>query len=191
MAFLFGANRRQRQPIDIARSIKDLLRRLWNEPKNPRVRSHSLYRTNCAIDEVLAGGRRARQANGTDETYCPGHSRFVPVPTMLQNGSNRTCRSRMQPRTSSTTRAVYYSRRSPFRLGKEYKNAAFRSTKGCTDHIFPHPSMEADERAIKRVGHLILGFQKARDYCGTLSRLRIPGERTSLWDYITPGNHAG
>jgi hypothetical protein len=37
MAFLFGANRRQKQPTDIARSIKDLLRRLWNEPSNPRV----------------------------------------------------------------------------------------------------------------------------------------------------------
>lgn len=47
MAFLFGANRRQKQPTDIARSIKDLLRRLWNEPPNPRVGSH-------ACDENIA-----------------------------------------------------------------------------------------------------------------------------------------
>ncbi|KAF7502252.1 hypothetical protein GJ744_006299 [Endocarpon pusillum] len=60
MAFLFGANRRQKQPTDIARSIKDLLRRLWNEPPSPKV------------DEEL--GRQMAQmkliVQGTPEVEC-------------------------------------------------------------------------------------------------------------------------
>ena len=37
MAFLFGGNRRQRQPTEIAKSLKELLHKLWETPVNARV----------------------------------------------------------------------------------------------------------------------------------------------------------
>ena len=84
MAFLFGGNRRQKQPTDIARSIKDLLRKSWNEPSNPRASYLYLPEYDvCVVDAMIAGGRGAGKTNGTDEAYCPGHSRFVPIACLL------------------------------------------------------------------------------------------------------------
>jgi hypothetical protein len=37
MAFLFGGNRRQKQPTEIAKSLKELLHKLWEPPVNARV----------------------------------------------------------------------------------------------------------------------------------------------------------
>jgi calcium binding protein 39 len=37
MAFLFGGNRRQKQPTEIAKSLKELLHRLWEPTVSPKV----------------------------------------------------------------------------------------------------------------------------------------------------------
>ena len=37
MAFLFGGARRQKQPADIAKSLKDLLHKLWEPTPSPKV----------------------------------------------------------------------------------------------------------------------------------------------------------
>jgi calcium binding protein 39 len=37
MAFLFGGNRRQKQPTEIAKSLKELLHRLWEPAISPKV----------------------------------------------------------------------------------------------------------------------------------------------------------
>jgi len=51
MAFLFGGNKRQKQPADIAKSLKELLQKLWETPANPKadLLSFHVFRTGLTL----------------------------------------------------------------------------------------------------------------------------------------------
>jgi len=80
MAFLFGGGRRQKSPADIARSLKELLHKLWEPTVNPKV-DPLIY------EELFT--KRLRQVEEDVAKYMsqmkhivqgtPGHTHYLPA----------------------------------------------------------------------------------------------------------------
>jgi Mo25-like len=79
MAFLFGGNRRQKQPTEIARSLKELLHKLWEPPVNARV-EEEVAKHMASMKLIVQG--------------TPGSSEMFVAPI---NVLTRSYRDRLQP----------------------------------------------------------------------------------------------
>jgi hypothetical protein len=79
MAFLFGGNRRQKQPTEIAKSLKELLHKLWEPPVNARV-EEEVAKHMASMKLIVQG--------------TPGPSEMFAAPI---NVLTRSYRDRLQP----------------------------------------------------------------------------------------------